>query len=208
MCILRVKYSAGSNGKVSGSLILSTLNRRLDHRLMWKEVSENAIYGYVLLSAFSRKCNFGHNFWTKAHGMMILVSRTMFWGSRIDMAPFFFSCTWPCLISNLENHQIGHYLTYQQQEHTQMFTCAGLGLDPQILYVYMLAKYGCIMLTTILQKHVMNHNFWIEVEFIGWWFWCPGLCFEGRGISLYHSFWQSVNLLTCLSVCLVFIEVH
>ena len=34
----------------------------------------NAIYGYVMSSAISRKRIFGHNFWTKVHRMMILVS--------------------------------------------------------------------------------------------------------------------------------------
>ena len=36
------------------------------------------------------KCVFGHNFWTKAYGMMILVSRTMFVGPTNQMAPFGF----------------------------------------------------------------------------------------------------------------------
>ena len=40
------------------------------------------------VSAISRKCVFGHNFWTKAHRIRILVSRTMFWGLRNQMAAF------------------------------------------------------------------------------------------------------------------------
>ena len=41
---------------------------------------------WMLLSAISQKHVFGHKFWTKAHTMMILVSRTTFWGSRNPMA--------------------------------------------------------------------------------------------------------------------------
>ena len=53
-----------------------------------------------MFSAILQKHIFGHNFLTKAHRNIILVSRTMFWGSRIQMALFIFSCIWPCLISH------------------------------------------------------------------------------------------------------------
>ena len=63
-------------------------------------VCTNTIYRYIVFSDISQKCVFGHNFWTKAHKMIILVSRTMFLGSRNQMAPFVFldltlTLTWP-----------------------------------------------------------------------------------------------------------------
>ena len=51
-------------------------------------VCMNAIYRYIMFSAILWKRAFGHNFWTETHRMVILVSRSMFWGSRSQMVPF------------------------------------------------------------------------------------------------------------------------
>ena len=41
-----------------------------------------------MFSTILQKHILGHNFWTKLHRMMILMSRTMFWGPKNQMAPF------------------------------------------------------------------------------------------------------------------------
>ena len=64
-------------------------------------VCTNSIYGFVMFSFISQKHVLGHNFWTKAHRIMILVSMTMFWVSRIQVALFISSYIWPCLISHI-----------------------------------------------------------------------------------------------------------
>ena len=60
-----------------------------------------SIYGYIMFSTILWKCIFGHTFSIKAARMMILVSKTMFLGSRNQMALLILCCIWPCLISGL-----------------------------------------------------------------------------------------------------------
>ena len=97
---------------------------------------------------------------------MILVSRTIFSGSRNQMVPFISSCIWPCLISHLWTAWSWSLSCLPIAEMTSVFYMCLLRSwsITSSLAVCMLAKYGCIMLSAILQKHVLHHNFWTEAH--------------------------------------------
>ena len=150
-----------------------------------------AKYGCIMFPVILQKHVLSHNFLTKARRMMILVSRTMFWGSRNQMMPFISSCIWPCLSSHLWIAWNWSLSCLPIAEMTSIFfTCASLGLyqPPSPYQSACWPNMGALCFPPFCKN-----TFWaitFELKHIGWWFWCLGLCFQGQGISWHYSFWS------------------
>ena len=66
----------------------------------------------------------------------------------------------------------------------------------------MLAKYGCIMLSAILQKHVLHHNFWTEAHRMMILGVLDYVVRVKELVGTGHFDHRSLCLPVCLSVCL------
>ena len=97
-----------------------------------------AKYGYIMLDTITQKYVFGHNFWTKAHRMMILVSKAMFWGSRYQIAPLI-------LLAGLSVHKSVHmfmYLSIRLSVHLAAWLCISVSIS---LFIHQVFHWGLLL---------------------------------------------------------------
>ena len=86
------------------------------------------------------------------------------------------------------------YLGYYLSKHCQILEHGGLGKGLWIKYkiswvvcTWDVREHRPVTLTTILQKHIFDHNFWIKALRVMILV-CVDLCFYGQGIW-HHSIW-------------------
>ena len=114
-------------------------------------VCTNATYGYIMFSTISQKHVFAHSFLAKSHTMKILVSRTMFWGSRNQTAAFgllvgLSVCPSVYLFAHLSLSQSVQSLSVFNLSVFSLSTLCPVQLSVEVSYPTVTGDYSCLVI--------------------------------------------------------------
>ena len=147
-----------------------------------------AKYECISLTAILQKHILAHNFWTKAHRMMILVSRTMFWGSRNQMAQFILIVS-QSMHPSVCHQSVGPVHICLQSVFARLSVCPSdgqsscLSVHPSVCFSIHPSVLPPVCLSVLWSAHLSIHQFvWPSV----WQLLHPSNCLSGlhRGLLL------------------------